>query len=63
MKAFGPIWIAFRTAVLATAVFAVVLYLVNHSGWKGLIFAGMDMTTYAVFFGVFFVGLLMSPKG
>jgi hypothetical protein len=62
VKAFRPIWTAFRTAVLATAVFAVVLFVVTHSGWKGLSFAGMDMTIYAVFFGVFFLGLLMSPK-
>ncbi len=63
MKAFRPLWIAFKTAVLATAVFAVLLYVINHSGWKGLFFVGMDMTTYAVFFAVFFLGLLMSPKG
>ena len=63
MKAFRPLWVAFKAAVLATAVFAVALFVINHAGWKGLIFAGLDTTTYVVFFVVFFLGLFMAPRG
>ena len=63
MKALRPLWVAFKAAVLATAVFAVALFIINHAGWKGLIFAGLDMTTYIVFFVVFFLGLFMAPRG
>jgi hypothetical protein len=52
-----------KAAVLATAVFAVVLFVINHAGWKGLAFAGLDMTTYVVFFVIFFLGLFMAPRG
>ncbi|HEY2874830.1 MAG TPA: hypothetical protein VGM96_31540 [Reyranella sp.] len=48
--------------MLATAVFAVVLFVINHAGWKGLNFAGMDMTTYVVFFVIFLLGLFMAPR-
>jgi hypothetical protein len=53
---------ALKAAVLATAVFAVVLFVINHAGWKGLTFAGLDMTTYVVFFVIFLAGLFMSPR-
>jgi len=62
VKAFRPIWVALKAAVLATAVFAVVLFIINHAGWKGLTFAGLDMTTYVVFFAIFFLGLFMAPR-
>jgi hypothetical protein len=62
VKAFRPRWIALKAAVLATAVFAVVLFVINHAGWKGLTFAGLDMTTYVVFFVIFLAGLFMSPR-
>ena len=62
MKAFRPLWIALKAAVLATAVFAVVLFVINHAGWKSLTFAGLDMTTYVVFFVIFLAGLFMSPR-
>ena len=62
MKAFQPLWVALKAAVLATAVFAVVLFVINHAGWKGLTFAGLDMTTYAVFFVIFLAGLFMAPR-
>ena len=48
---------------LVGAVFAVALFVIEHAGWKGLIFAGLDMTTYVVFFVVFFLGLFMAPRG
>jgi hypothetical protein len=62
VKAFRPLWVALRSAILATAVFAVALFVINHAGWKGLIFAGMDMTTYIVFFVIFLLGLFMAPR-
>ena len=58
MKALRPIWIAFRAAVLATAVFAVVLYIIDHTGWKGLMLVGIDFTEYVVFLVIFFLGVL-----
>ena len=58
MKALRPLWIAFRAAVLATAVFWVVLFIVEHTGWKGLMLSGIDFTEYAVFLVIFFLGVL-----
>ena len=37
MSAFKPLWIAFRAAVLATAVFWVVLFIIDKIGWQGAI--------------------------
>jgi hypothetical protein len=50
--------VAFRAAVLATAVFGVVLFIIDHTGWKGLMLAGIDFTEYAVFLVIFFLGVL-----
>ena len=58
MKAFRPLWIALRAAVLATAVFAVVISIIDHTGWKGLMLAGIDFTEYVVFLVIFFLGVL-----
>ena len=44
--------------MLATAVFWVALFIIDNTGWKGLSLSGLDITTYAVFFVVFFVGVL-----
>jgi len=63
VKAFRPLWIALRAAVLATAVYAVVLFIIERSGWKGLAFPWLDTTEYVVFFVVFFVGMLTTPRG
>ena len=62
MRALRPIWVALRTAVLATAVYGVVLYLIERSGWRGLVLPWIDATKYVVFFVVFFVGVLMARK-
>ena len=62
MKALLPIWAALWTAVLATAVYGVVLYLIERSGWRGLVLPWIDATRYVVFFVVFFVGVLMARK-
>ena len=63
MKAFRPIWVAFRAAVLATAVFAVVINLIDRSGWKGLVFFGTNLTDYVAFLAIFFVGVLWVGTG
>ena len=62
MKALLPIWAAVWAAVLATAVYGVVLYLIERSGWRGLVLPWIDATRYVVFFVVFFVGVLMARK-
>jgi hypothetical protein len=58
VKTLRPLWIAFRAAVLATAVSWVVLYIIDHTGWKGLMLSGIDFTEYAVFLVIFFLGVL-----
>ena len=58
MKTLRPLWVAFRAAVLATAVFAVALSIIEHAGMKGLMFAGIDFTIYVVFLVIFFLGVL-----
>jgi len=62
VKALLPIWSALWTAVLATAVYGVVLYLIERSGWRGLVLPWIDATKYVVFFVIFFVGVLMARK-
>jgi hypothetical protein len=57
VKAFRPLWAAFRAAVLATAVFWVALFIIDHAGWKVML-AGIDLTEYLLFLAIFFVGLL-----
>jgi len=56
VSAFKPLWIAFRAAVLATAVFWVVLFIIDKTGWQ----APLGMTEQLVFFVVFFFGVLMA---
>lgn len=56
MSAFKPLWIAFRAAVLATAVFWAVLFIVDKIGWQ----APLGLTEQLVFFVVFFFGVLMA---
>ena len=56
MSAFKPLWIAFSAAVLATAVFWVVLFIVDNIGWQ----APLGLTEQLVFFVVFFFGVLMA---
>jgi hypothetical protein len=56
VKAFRPLWIALRAAVLATAVFWVAIVIVDKVGWQ----APLGATEPVVFFVVFFVGVLMT---
>ena len=44
--------------MLATAVFWVALFIIEHSGWKGLMLSGIDFTEYVVFLVIFFLGVL-----
>ena len=62
MKALLPLWAALWAAVLATAVYGVVLYLIERSGWKGFALPWIDATRYVVFFVIFFLGVLMTRK-
>ena len=62
MKALLPLWAALWAAVLATAVYGVVLYLIERSGWKGFALPWIDATKYVVFFVIFFLGVLMTRK-
>jgi hypothetical protein len=62
VKALLPIWAALWAAVLATAVYGVVLYLIERSGWRGFVLPWIDATRYVVFFVVFFLGVLMTRK-
>jgi len=58
VKALRPLWIALRAAVLATAVFWVAMFIIDHSGWNGLMLWGIDFKEYAVFLVIFFLGVL-----
>ena len=55
MRAFRPLWIALRAAVLATAVFWVALFFIDNVGWQ----APLGATEPLVFFVVFFLGVMM----
>jgi hypothetical protein len=56
VKALRPLWIAFRAAVLATAVFWVALFIVDNVGWQAPL---KSATEPLVFFVIFFLGVLM----
>ena len=58
MSAFRPLWVAFRAAALATAVFWVALFIVDKIGWQ----APLGMTEQLIFFVIFFLGVLMVDK-
>jgi hypothetical protein len=59
VKAFRPLWVALRAAVLATAVFWVAILIIDKSGWQ----APLGATEPLVFFVVFFLGVMMVGKG
>ena len=58
MKAFRPLWVALRAAVLATAVFWVAILILDKSGWQAPLGAAEPL----VFFVVFFLGVMMVGK-
>jgi hypothetical protein len=55
---FRPLWLAFRAAVLATAVFWVATLIVDKLHWQ----APLGLTEQVIFFIVFFLGILMIEK-
>lgn len=58
MKLLRPVWVAFRAAVLATAVFWVALQIIDKVGWQ----APLGATEPLVFLVIFFLGMLMVPR-
>jgi hypothetical protein len=59
VKFIRPIWVAFRAAVLATAVLWVALLIIDKVGWQ----APLGATEPLVFLVIFFLGMLMVPRG
>lgn len=55
MRFFRPVWVAFRTAVIATAVFWVILFIIENSGWE----VPMGIVQPLVFLILFFFGMLL----
>ena len=55
MKLFRPVWVAFRTAVIATAVFWVTIFIIENSGWE----APMGVIQPLAFFVIFFFCMLL----
>ena len=55
MRLFRPVWVAFRAAVVATAVFWVTLFIIENSGWE----APASVVQLGVFFVVFLLGMLL----
>jgi hypothetical protein len=54
VKAFRPLWVAFRAAVVATAVFWAAINVMDHVHWQ----APIGLTDELVFFVIFFIGVL-----
>ena len=59
MRFFRSLWVALRATVIATGLFWVATFIVERSGWQ----APFGLTSQAVFFVVFFLGVLMVNKG
>jgi hypothetical protein len=55
----GPLWLAFRAAAIATAVFWALLTIVDKSGWQ-VPYGLSGLTEPLVFFVVFFFGVMMA---
>jgi glycerol uptake facilitator-like aquaporin len=55
VRIFRPVWVAFRTAVVATAVFWITIFIVENSGWE----APMGVVQLGVFFVIFFFCMLL----
>ena len=55
MKLFRPVWVAFRTAVIATAVLWVTIFIIENSGWE----VPMGVIQPLAFFVIFFFGALL----
>lgn len=58
MRFFRPVWVALRAAVIATAVFWVILFIIENSGWE----VPMGIVQPIAFFILFFFGMLVVPR-
>jgi hypothetical protein len=58
VRLFRPVWVALRTAVVATAVFWVSLFIVENSGWE----LPVDIAAPLVFLVIFFFAFWLVPK-
>jgi len=59
VRLFRPVWVAFRAAVIATAVFWVILFVIENSGWE----VPMNIVQPLVFLILFFFGVLLVRRG
>ena len=55
MRLLRPVWVAFRTAVIATAVFWLTIVVIENSGWE----APMGVVQLLAFFVIFFFCTLL----
>jgi hypothetical protein len=58
VRFFRPVWVALRAAVIATAVFWVILFIIENSGWE----VPMGIVQPIAFFILFFFGMLVVPR-
>ena len=58
MRFFRPVWVAFRAAVIATAVFWVILFIIENSGWE----VPISIAQPLLFLVLFFFGMLLVPR-
>jgi hypothetical protein len=55
VRFFRPVWVAFRAAVIATAVFWIILFIIENSGWE----VPIGIVQPFAFFMLFFFGILL----
>jgi hypothetical protein len=55
VRIFRPVWVALRTAVIATAVFWITIFIIENSGWE----APMGVVQPLAFFAIFFFCMLL----
>ena len=55
MRIFRPVWVAFRTAVIATAVFWVTIFIIENSGWEAPMGVVQPLAFFVIFFFAAFV--------
>jgi hypothetical protein len=58
VKFLRPVWVAFRAAVIATAVSWLTICIIENSGWE----VSADIAQPLVFFVLFFFGMLLVPR-
>ena len=58
MRFFRPVWVAFRTAVIATAVAWVTIFIIDNSGWE----IPLGIVQPLVLFVIVFLAVLLTPR-